>query len=205
MQILFKKPVRVYMHVCLPSKKKIRRGGGECFIYISLSLVSTVAMCTLQLHRTRKASLMGSRIGTGYFIYLQKCRVPVARSRSVFPTGAGRVRFFSNSRVSFPRPSLNIHSMPILETRASGLSSSSSPRLKFSTVDRWTRTHPPFSAFRSRIPCAINILSVSLRLAHWRFLGLRCLRGLRFTYFFVSKTVRKRKLLKILHRTCSIL
>lgn len=205
MQILFKKPVRVCMHVCLPSKKKIRRGGGECFIYISLSLVSTVAMCTLQLHRTRKASLMRSRIGTGYFIYLQKCRVPVARSRSVFPTGAGRVRFFSNSRVSLPRPSLNIHSMPILETRASGLSSSSSPRLKFSTVDRWTRTHPPFSAFRSRIPCAINILSVSLRLAHWRFLGLRCLRGLRFTYFFVSKTVRKRKLLKILHRTCSIL
>lgn len=109
---------RVCMHVCLPSKKKIRRGGGrngECFILLSLSLsLAGLDGCstrgTLQLHRTRKASLMGSRIGTGYFIYLQKYRLPVARSRSVFPTGAGRVRFFSNSRVSFPRPSLNIHS-----------------------------------------------------------------------------------------------
>lgn len=115
---------------------------------------------TLQLHRTRKASLMGSRIGTGYFIYLQKYRLPVARSRSVFPTGAGRVRFFSNSRVSFPRPSLNIHSCRSQRPFTSLLFLST---IEIFHVDRVGPIS--FSVFRSRIPYGINILSVSLRFA----------------------------------------
>lgn len=172
MQILFKKPVHVCVCTCVSlQRKRFAEEEGETVnvLYFSLSLsLADLDGCstrgTLQLHRTRKASLMGSRIGTGYFIYLQKYRLPVARSRSVFPTGAGRVRFFSNSRVSFPRPSLNIHSCRSQRPFTSLLFLST---IEIFHVDRvGPRLGPiPFSVFRSRIPYGINILSVSLRFA----------------------------------------